>query len=216
MNAPHTVSNTFRYRPLFVAALAAVLLGAMAAGVLIFTSSNRANPAVAQAANPPAVSAAPAPAEELAAAPVASVTPFQCSASTLSAQNAPAVATIDAVRTGSHAGYDRLVVQFTGRQPSTIDLRPQSTATFLGAPSGAAITLAGQHGLMVIVRGADMHTAYSGSRDLKRSYPGLRETRVIEDFEGQVMLGLGVQNSNCYRAFVLSNPVRLVIDMQTS
>src|SRR5437899_3048923 len=102
MNAPHTVSNTFRYGPLFVAALAALLLGALAAGVLIFTSSNRANPAVAQAAKSPAVSAAPASAEELAAAPVASVTPFKCSASTLTAQNAPAVSAIDALRTGSH------------------------------------------------------------------------------------------------------------------
>ncbi len=39
---------------------------------------------------------------------------------------------------------------------------------------------------------------------------------MIEDFEGQVMLGLGVAGSNCYRAFILSNPVRLVVDIQTS
>jgi hypothetical protein len=201
--------------------MAALLLGALAAGVFILTSSNRAQTPAAQApggvaAASPLPSAAPTPTEELAAAPVANVTPFKCTASTLSAQNAPAVATINAVRTGSHSGYDRLVVQFSGKQPGSIELRPQSTATFLGAPSGAAMTLAGKHGLVVILRGADMHTAYSGPSDFKTSYPGLRETRVIEDFEGQVMLGLGVQNSNCYRAFVLSNPTRLVVDIQAS
>ena len=126
------------------------------------------------------------------------------------------MATVDAIRTAAHAGYDRLVVQFSGKQPGSIELRPQATSTFLGSPRGDAITLAGGHGLGVLVRGADMHTAYTGARDLKTGYPGLRETRVIEDFEGQMMLGLGVSGSNCYRAFTLTNPVRLVVDIQTS
>src|SRR6266566_2541943 len=154
--------------------------------------------------------------EELAAAPVASVTPFQCSASTLSATGAPAVAPIDALRTGTHPGYDRVVVRFSGKQPGSIELKPQATSNFLGSPRGDTISLAGGHGLVALVRGADMHTAYSGARAFKTGYPGLRETRVIEDFEGQVMLGLGVAGSNCYRAFILSNPVRLVVDIQTS
>ena len=38
----------------------------------------------------------------------------------------------------------------------------------------------------------------------------------LEDFEGYVALGLGVNSSNCYRAFVLQNPTRLVVDIQTS
>src|SRR5207237_3491027 len=104
---------------------------------------------------------------------------------------APSGATINAVRTVSHSGYDRLVVQFSGMQPGSIELRPQATSTFLGSPRGDSISLAGGHGLVVLVRGADMHTAYTGARDFKTSYPGLRATRVIEDFEGQVTLRPG-------------------------
>jgi hypothetical protein len=218
MKAQDTVS-TFRYGPLWIAALAALLLGALAVGVLIVSSSNRAQAPVAAAKQSPAPSeapASPAPSEELAAAPVANVTPFRCTASTLTAQNPPAVATINAVRTGAHSGYDRLVVQFSGKQPGSIDITPQATASFLGAPSGAATNLAGTRGLKLVIKGSDMHTAYSGSRDIKTGYVGLRETGVIEDFEGYVSLGLGINGSNCYRAFVLSNPNRLVVDIQTS
>jgi len=217
MKALH-VAATFRRGPLYIAGVAALLLGALAIGVLFATHPNRAQTPVAQTqtkanASP---SAAPIPAEELAAAPVAGITPFQCTASTLTAAGAPSVAMINALRTGSHPGYDRLVVQFSGKQPGSIELRPQATSTFLGSPRGDAIALAGGHGLLVLARGTDMHTAYTGARDFKTSYPGLRETRAIEDFEGQVMLGLGVSGSNCYRAFTLSNPVRLVVDIQTS
>ncbi len=210
---PTNASSTFRFGPIWIAAVAALLLGALAAGVLIVSSPNRAEPPAVAARQSPAP--APVASEEVAAAPVASVTPFRCTASTLSASNAPAVATIDAVRTGTHAGYDRLVVQFSGPQPGRIEIRPQATATFLGAPSGAAMTLAGSRGIAVLARGSDMHTAYSGPRDIKTAYPGLRETRVIEDFEGYVMLGLGINGSNCYRAFVLTSPTRLVVDIQT-
>jgi len=215
MNATHD-SATFRFGPLRIAAVAALLLGALAAGVMVATSSDRAQSRVAAATPSAPASAAPASAEELAAAPVANVTPFTCGASKLSVATAPAMANINAVRTGSHAGYDRLVVQFSGRQPGSIEIKPQSTATFLGAPSGQPTRVAGALGLKVVLNVADMHTAYSGPRVFKTDYAGLRETRVIEDFEGFVSLGLGVNGSNCYRAFVLSNPTRLVIDVQKS
>src|SRR5256714_5601667 len=113
--------STFRYGPLWIAAVSALLLGALAAGVFFVTSSNRAQAAAAAAKQSPSASASPASLEELGAAPVASVTPFTCSASTVVAQNAPSVATINAVRTGSHSGYDRLVVQFSGKQPGSIE-----------------------------------------------------------------------------------------------
>jgi len=215
MNATHD-SATFRFGPLRIAAVAALLLGALAAGVMVATSSDRAQPKVAAATPSAPASAAPASAEELAAAPVANVTLFTCGASKLSVATAPAMANINAVRTGSHAGYDRLVVQFSGRQPGSVEIKPQSTATFLGAPSGQPTRVAGALGLKVVLNVADMHTAYSGPRVFKTDYAGLRETRVIEDFEGYVSLGLGVNGSNCYRAFVLQNPTRLVIDIQAS
>src|SRR6266513_4442659 len=135
MNAPHNTA-TFRFSRLWIAAVAALMLAALAAGVIFVTSSDRAQPKVAAATPSAPASAAPATAEELAAAPVASVTPFICGASKLSVATSPPMANINAMRTGSHTGYDRLVVQFAGRQPGNIEIKPQSTATFDGAPSG--------------------------------------------------------------------------------
>jgi hypothetical protein len=215
MNAPHN-SATYRFGPLWIAALAALLLGALAAGVMFVTSSERAQNKLAAATPSPSASAVPVSEEELAAAPVASVTPFICSASKISFASAPAMANVNAVRTGTHAGYDRLVVQFAGRQPGSIEIKPQATASFMGAPSGQATRVAGTLGVKVLLNVADMHTSYAGARDLKTGYVGLREARVIEDFEGYVALGLGVNGGNCYRAFVLQNPTRLVVDIQTS
>jgi hypothetical protein len=52
-------------------------------------------------------------------------------------------------------------------------------------------------------------------RDIRTSYPSLAEVRVLEDFEGQVSLGLGVKQTACYRVSVLANPARLVIDVKS-
>src|ERR1051326_8426395 len=180
MNPPHT-SATFRFGSIWIAALAALLLGALAAGVMFVTSSDRAQNKLAAAAPSPSASAAPGSEEELAAAPVASVTPFTCSSSRISYASASGTANINAVRTGTHAGYDRLVMQFVGRQPGSIEITPQATASFLGAPSGQATRVAGSLGVKVLLNVADMHTAYAGTRDFKTGYAGLREARVIED-----------------------------------
>jgi hypothetical protein len=76
------------------------------------------------------------------------------------------------------------------------------------------MTLAGSAGLLVVIKGADEHTAYSGATDFKTNYPVLLEARQVEDFEGTVQWGLGLSKSACYRAFFLTNPTRLVIDVQ--
>ena len=113
-------------------------------------------------------------------------------------------------------GYDRVTVEFKNGLPGSISIRPQASTIFNQSPSGQAMNLAGKHGILVIIRGSDAHTAYSGVRDIMTSFGGLAEVRVIEDFEGQVSLGLGVSQTPCYRAFVLANPVRLVIDVKSS
>jgi hypothetical protein len=141
--------------------------------------------------------------------------PFTCASSSIGTKPSASTSFVDALRTGAHAGYDRVVVEFKNAQPGSITIRPQAGTTFNQSPSGQAVKLAGRHGLLVIVRGADAHTGYSGSRDLRTAYASLVETRVIEDFEGQVSFGLGLNQASCYRAAVLANPVRLVIDVQT-
>jgi len=125
---------------------------------------------------------------------------------------------IDAVRTGTHAGYDRLTIEFQNGQPETIELHPQNSATFtpVGGQVGRPITLAGQDGLLVAIFSTDAHTAYSGSTDLKTGYAGLLEVRVLDDFEGYTHFALGLAKPACYRASTLTDPTRLVIDIQVN
>jgi hypothetical protein len=194
-------------------------MAAVAIGVMFATSANRPQPTGAVPAgavsSPSAASGAPSPSAAPAAELVAIAAPFTCASSSVGTKPSASSAFVDALRTGAHVGYDRVVVEFKNAQPGSITIRPQAGTTFNQSPSGQAVKLAGRHGLLVIVRGADAHTAYSGSRDLRTAYASLVETRVIEDFEGQVSLGLGLNQASCYRALVLANPVRLVIDVQT-
>jgi hypothetical protein len=217
--------NTFfavaaeRSRPYRIVGVAAVLMAAVAIGVMFATSANRPQPTgsvPAGAVSSPSVgSTSPSPGSVPAAELLAIPAAFTCSSSSIASKPAPSTSFVDALRTGTHVGYDRIVVEFKNGQPGSITLRPQAGTTFNQSPSGQPVRVAGRHGLLVIIRGADAHTAYSGSRDLRTGYAALVETRVLEDFEGQVSLGLGLNVASCYRAAVLANPVRLVIDLQT-
>ena len=84
---------------------------------------------------------------------------------------------IDAVRTGTHTGYDRLTIEFQAGQPASIEVRPQTGATFITDPKGEQVKLAGQDGILVLIHGADSHTAYGGSTDIKTGFSGLLEVQ---------------------------------------
>jgi hypothetical protein len=137
------------------------------------------------------------------------------SPTTFTGQQPPLSAYVDAVRTGSHAGYDRLTIEFQDGQPQTIQLQPQANSTFTRDGIGDKGTLAGNDGLLVTIFSGDAHTAYSGSSDIKTGYAGLLEVRLVGDYEGYVHYGLGLSTPACYRAVILTNPTRLVIDIQT-
>jgi hypothetical protein len=211
--------------PFRIVASAVVLTAAIAAGVLfVINSPNRPQPIAGSAAAPasPTASAAASPSgsptgqASAAPAPAVALASFVCDSSTLTAPQSPAVAFIDGVRTGTHAGYDRLTIEFQNGQPGSIEVSPQSGTIFTRSPRGDRVALAGQNGILILGRGADAHTAYSGSTDIKTAYPVLLEARQLEDFEGYVQWGIGLAKPACYRAFVLTNPTRLVIDIQTS
>jgi hypothetical protein len=120
---------------------------------------------------------------------------------------------VSAIRTGTHAGYDRVTIEFTNGPPIRVDARAQIGSTFTQGPSGREITLAGHAGVLVTIHGADEHTNYSGPTDFKTNYPALKEARQVQDFEGTVQWALGTTTA-CYRVFMLTNPDRLVIDIQ--
>jgi hypothetical protein len=193
--------------PFWIAGLAAALIAAIVIGVFVVSNFNRHLTSNVPGALP---SASP-----IQTPPDSNLPAFVCGSSApIGSQNAPLSAYIDAVRTGTHAGYDRVTIEFQNGPPSSIELRQQSNSTFTQGASGQIVTLAGSAGLLVVIHGADEHTAYGGATDFKTNYPVLLEARQMEDFEGTVQWGLGLSKTACYRAFFLTNPTRLVIDVQ--
>ncbi len=137
---------------------------------------------------------------------------------TLTNQATQPVELIKAVRTGSHPGADRITVEFKGAAAgTTIDIIPQANTQFVMDGSGATVGLAGKYGLLIRIKGADNHTAFSGSTDIKTpTFAEILEARKVGDFEGVVQWGVGLASSACYQAIIISSPTRLVIDIRNS
>jgi hypothetical protein len=202
--------------PYWIAGLAAAAIAVVVIGVLFVANPLNHLPSK----NLPGAGASPTPSATQSPSPSAAATPssqpFVCaSPTTFTGQQPPLSAYVDAVRTGSHAGYDRLTIEFQDGQPQTIQLQPQANSTFTRDGIGDKGTLAGNDGLLVTIFSGDAHTAYSGSSDIKTGYAGLLEVRLVGDYEGYVHYGLGLSTPACYRAVILTNPTRLVIDIQT-
>jgi hypothetical protein len=201
--------------PFWIAGVAAAVIGAMVVGILMVASFNR---------NPTGVVPAgvPTPSPTASSTPEPNLPPFQCTDSLMHLDYAvsPSQAVIDALRTGTHSGYDRVTIEWVGSPapagPTNIAVRVQSGTSFTKSPSGQPVTLAGKNGILVVIQNADLHSGYSGPTDLKTGYATLVEVRQVEDFEGVVHLGLGISGAPCYRASLMTNPARLVIDVKSA
>ena len=199
--------------PFWIAGVAAALIAAVVIAVLFIANPLNRPPTAAG----PGVGSSPSP--SVSPMPDSNLPAFDCNSSTGFAPKpttpvSPPVAYIDMISTGTHAGYDRVTIEFNNGVPAEVDATPQSGATFTQGASGQSVTLAGSVGILVTIRGADEHTAYSGPVDFNTGYSALVEARQMQDFEGTVQWGLGLSKSACYRTFFLTNPTRLVIDIQ--
>jgi hypothetical protein len=210
-----------------MAGVAAAMIALIIVGVLVASNLNRhqtggvpgAIPSPTPTAGPTgtcggAVCGSPSPTAIASPSPISPAGRYACGSSATSATNPPLSAFINAVRTGTHAGYDQVTIQFSTAQPSDIKIEPQPSATFTGAPSGQSITIAGQAGILITIKGADGHTQYSGPTDFKTNYSELKEVRQVQDFEGTVQWALGLAHTGCYAYSFLTNPTRLVIYIQ--
>jgi hypothetical protein len=203
-----------RRGPVWIAALAAAVIAVMLVGVLLVTNPlNRPLGSGGNGTSTPSSSPNPTANPSPTASPV-----YDCTGSWafIKQQAVPPLALIDAVRIGTHAGYDRLTIEFKAGQPGSIQVRPQTGTTFVTDPKGDQVKLAGQDGIMVVIQSADSHTAYNGSTDIKTGFGDLLEVRKIGEFEGAVLWAMGLSKPACFHADMLSNPTRLVIDIQTS
>jgi hypothetical protein len=116
------------------------------------------------------------------------------------------------VSVSTAARYDRFELELDGPMPS-YTLTRQSNAVFTQDASGFQIRVEGTAGVLVRLEIADSHTRYTGPRDLTPRSPLLREARLVSDFEGVVMWGLGLARPACLRVQTLLGPSRLVVDL---
>jgi hypothetical protein len=218
-----------RRNPTRIVLLAAALVAASVVAVVFLANpQNRPQPAISTAAlattrnTAPSIAPSPGaapgavPAAAPAAAPTANSVKYGCVSTAFNYSKAPLSAFVDAVRTGAHTGYDRLTIEFQNGRPGSIGLTPVSGTTFLRSPRGDHVTLAGRNGILVTLFSSDGHTAYSGPTDIKTGDSTLVEVREIQDFEGYVQYALGISGPACYHASILTNPDRLVVDVQTT
>lgn len=216
-----------------LAVAVAVATAALVVGSLVFVSWHAAPPGT------PAGQGTPSPVATTATAPTpvpvvpspgatATVTPqpapsssapaggppFRCAAQSGGAPQTPPTG-VTSARAAAQGGYDRFVLEFSGPLPQ-FDVTAQDGATFVQDPSGNRVTLAGSAGLVIVVHGAMASGSFTGATDLRPSDTAvLREARQLGDFEGVVTWGLGLSRATCFRAFTLTGPSRLVVDVQS-
>ena len=127
------------------------------------------------------------------------------------------VAILRDVRAARQRGFTRVVFEFAGGEASGYRI------AYVNRPvrqcgSGRVARVAGRRVLLVRLTPAQAHTEEGRAtvRQLERrvSLGALREMKSLCDFEAQVEWALGLTASKRFRVMELSNPARLVLDIE--
>jgi hypothetical protein len=135
----------------------------------------------------------------------------------LGAAPAQSTPTLVAVRAAAHPGFDRVVFEFRGGLPSH---QVRYVDRLVQDGSGNVVEVAGVADLEVLFQDANAHDE-SGAPTVspRRFSPGLtavKEVAEVSDFEANVSFGIGLDRRRPLEISTLSNPSRLVIDIDTS
>jgi hypothetical protein len=213
----------YRFAPF--AAAAAVVLLVMGTGYYALTHGSPGKPVPSAGEPSPSASTSvtsePSPTPSLAPSPspTATVPAVSYTCTTQTGGDANSGADVTDVRVGTATGYDRFVIQFNGAAPQ-YTVTPQGSSSFMEDGSGRTFQLQGSAGLKVVVRNTSGASysgpqTYFGLNDFKPGFPVLKEARNMGDYERVYTWGLGLGGPNCFRAYTLTSPDRLVVDIQS-
>jgi hypothetical protein len=122
------------------------------------------------------------------------------------------------IRTGEHAGFDRITFEFDGVGLPGYDVR-YADPPIMYDPRGEPMEIDGTAFIVVRMEPAAGHDpdtgdeTYFGPLELKPSLPSLLEAERVGDFEGVLSWALGLSGEVDFRVTALENPPRLVIDV---
>jgi hypothetical protein len=165
----------------------------------------------------PTPTASPSPSPTPTAAPTTSpgsTPPAACAP--LSGGSPLLAPTLTAIRAAHNPGFDRLVFEFAG--PGVPQYQIQLASSFI-APSGQAVRVDG-NAFFQLRFTAQAHTD-AGARSYPQPDPyrvGLivvREIKLVEDFEGVLRFGIGMERPVCPTVLTLLGPSRVVVDFPT-
>lgn len=117
---------------------------------------------------------------------------------------------VRAVDVGRHAGYDRVVFRAANGLPSW-QVRYVSQLTHDG--SGKPVPLEGTAVVQLVFQGTAWTEVPSVQPALDPRLPALRQVRGAGEFEGTLTFGLGQATRAGFRAYALTGPDRLVVDV---
>lgn len=130
-------------------------------------------------------------------------------------QTAAALLLVD-VRVGEHPGYDRLVLEFEGEGEPGWRVGYVEEASTQG--QGDPIQVEGDALLAVTALHTmpdDMTGYYDGPREIDPDTEVVEEVFVDGTFEGETVVVLGIDDGEQpFRVFTLTDPTRLVVDVQ--
>ena len=121
-----------------------------------------------------------------------------------------------AVRAAHHPGFDRIVFEFSGPSPSRQHVRYVNR--LIADPSGRPIPIAGR---AILAASFFPATAQGGAASVTAperaafALPNVMTVVRAGDFESVLSYGIGLAKRTTFHVFTLTNPSRVVIDIDT-
>jgi hypothetical protein len=130
-------------------------------------------------------------------------------------ERAVSVSRLVAVRTGRHAGFDRVVFELSGTLPG---YRIQYVPKVVQDGSGFPVALAGKAFIQVVLTPTNAHLdsgapSWPGPKRFNTGFSAVRQVASAGDFEGYVTFALGIAQRSGFRVTELRNPSRIVVDV---